>query len=121
MKAFAIAMILTVASTAAYADTCKGSAAEKKLGRGRLARGIRDDETGNDKEYFNTHPAEPCEGRGGRVQNIGGDGALETRDADRNPGPGPEHLVKNRDAEGGPEAQRIQQGKMVLHGSASNP
>jgi hypothetical protein len=28
--------------------------------------------------------------------------------------------VKNGDAEGGPEAQRIQQGKMVLHGSASN-
>jgi hypothetical protein len=29
--------------------------------------------------------------------------------------------VKNGDAEGSPEAQRIQQGKMVLHGSASNP
>jgi hypothetical protein len=29
--------------------------------------------------------------------------------------------VKNGDAEGSPEAQRIQQGKMVFHGSASNP
>src|SRR4051812_20613014 len=37
--------------------------AEKKLLRRRLARGIRDDETGNDKEYFNSHPAEPGERR----------------------------------------------------------
>ena len=29
--------------------------------------------------------------------------------------------MKNGDAEGSPEAQRIQQGKMVFHGSASNP
>src|SRR5204863_8976870 len=87
----------------------------------RLARGIRYDEPGNNKEDFNTHPAEPCEGRGGRVENIGGDGALETRDANRNPGPGPEHLVKNGDAEGSAEAQRIQQRKLVLHGRAPNP
>src|SRR5262249_48922133 len=43
------------------------SAAKKKLCRGRLARGIRNDETGNNKEYFDAYPAEPCEGRGGRV------------------------------------------------------
>ncbi|WP_204269360.1 hypothetical protein, partial [Klebsiella oxytoca] len=34
---------------------------------------------------------------------------------------GPEHLVKNGDANGSAEAQRIQQGKMVLHGSVSYP
>ena len=50
----------------------------------------------------------------------GGDGALEPWVANRNPGRRPEHLVKKCDAEGGPEAQRIQQGKMVLNGSAPN-
>src|SRR5262249_19885933 len=94
-------------------------ATKQKLCRRRLARGIRNDETGNDEEYFNPDPAEPCEGRGGRELNVGGDVALETWVADRNPGPGPEHLVKNGDAEGSSEAQRIQQGKMVLHGRAS--
>src|SRR4030095_11356872 len=40
-------------------------ATEKKLGRRRLARGIRDDEAGNNEENFNSHPAEPRERRGG--------------------------------------------------------
>lgn len=31
MKALAIAIVLTVASTAAYADSCKATAGEKKL------------------------------------------------------------------------------------------
>jgi hypothetical protein len=31
MKKFAIAMILTLASTGAYADSCKANAAQKKL------------------------------------------------------------------------------------------
>jgi hypothetical protein len=60
--------------------------------------------------YFNSHPAEPRETRGGRELNIGGDVVLKTwRNADRRPGPGPEHQVKNSDAESSPETQRIQQ------------
>src|SRR6185312_14774715 len=96
-------------------------ATNKKLDRRRLARGIRDDETGNDKEYFDPYPTEPRERRNRRELNIGGDVAVESgRSADRRPGPGPEHQVKNGDAEGSPEAQRIQQWEVVLHGN-SNP
>ena len=84
--------------------------AEKKFLRRRLACGVRDDEAGNDKEYFNAHPAEPREWRGVRKLNVGGEVMLKTlRSVDCRPGPGPEHQVKNRDAESGPEAQRIQQ------------
>ena len=83
---------------------------EQKLFRGRLARGVRDDEAGNDKEYFNAHPAEPRVRRGVRKLNVGGEELLKAlRGADRRPGPGVEHQVKNRDEESGPEAQRIQQ------------
>jgi hypothetical protein len=96
------------------------SAAKKKLCRRRPARGIRYDETGNNKENLDSHPAKPREGRGRRIEYIGADGTLEPRVANRNPGPRPEQLVKKCDAEGGPEAQRIQQEKMVLNGSAPN-
>jgi hypothetical protein len=42
--------------------------------------------------------------------NVGGEELLKAlRGADRSPGPGVEHQVKNRDEESGPEAQRIQQ------------
>ena len=86
-------------------------ATEEKLGRRGLARGIRDDETGNDEEYFNAYPAEPREGRGGRELHVGGDVMLKPwRDARyRRPGPGPERQVKNSDAESSPRAQQIQQ------------
>jgi hypothetical protein len=46
-------------------------ATEKKLLRRRLAGGIRDDETGNNEEYFNAHPAEPRERRSRRELNVG--------------------------------------------------
>jgi len=58
-----------------------------------------------------------------RELNIGGDIMLKTGgNAKRRPSPGPEHLVKNGHAEGGAEAQRIQQWEVeVFHGDASNP
>src|SRR5262249_9727068 len=93
-------------------------AAKEKLGRRRVARGIGGDKTGNDEEDFNAHPAEPCDVRGGRVENISGDMALKTRVVDRNPGPGPEYLMKDGNAESGGKSQRIEQWEMVLHGKS---
>src|SRR5262249_45831328 len=75
-------------------------------------------EAGNDKEYFDPHPAEPRERRSGGKLNVGGDVMVETgRSAYRRPGPGPEHQVKNGYAEGSSEAQRIQQWEMIFHGN----
>src|SRR5262249_5429440 len=70
------------------------------------------------EEDFNAHPAEPCDVRGGRVENISGDMALKTRVVDRNPGPGPEYLMKNSNAESSGKPQRVQYWEMVLHGKS---
>ena len=63
-------------------------AIEQKLGRRTVARGIRDDEAGNNKENLNAHPTEPGERRGGLQLKIGGDVMFKTgRHAGRRPRP----------------------------------
>jgi hypothetical protein len=63
-------------------------AANQKLARRRLARGIGDDEAGNDEEDFDAHPAEPDERRRGLELQVGGDVVLEARsNPGRRPGP----------------------------------